>query len=70
MDGARGLVDLDWSQHMPIFHPDDIDRDPRFNQCPFWGDDCEDDDEDDIEVESWPSGGPGDASMLASDLLF
>ena len=26
MDGAWGLVDLDWSQRMPIFHPDDIDR--------------------------------------------
>ena len=31
MDGARGLVDLDWSQRMPIFHPDDIDRDPQFS---------------------------------------
>ena len=32
MDGARGLVDLDWSQCTPIFHPEDIDRDPRFHQ--------------------------------------
>ena len=32
MDGAHGLVDLDWSEWTPIFHPDDIDRDPRFNQ--------------------------------------
>ena len=45
MDGAWGLVDLDWSQRMPIFHLDDIDRDPRFNQYPFQeGDDYEDDD--------------------------
>ena len=29
MDGAWGLVDLDWSQHTPIFHPDDIDCDPQ-----------------------------------------
>ena len=33
-DGARGLIDLDWSQRMPIFHPDDIDCDPRFTQYP------------------------------------
>ena len=39
MDGARGLVDLDWSQPTPIFHPDDIDRDPRFNQYPYPDDD-------------------------------
>ena len=63
MDRARGLVDLDWSQHTPIFHPDDIDRDPWFTQYPFQeGDDYEDDDED-MEVESQPSGGAGDASM-------
>ena len=29
MDGAWGLVDLDWSQGMPIFQLDDIDRDPQ-----------------------------------------
>ena len=64
MDRARGLVDLDWSQRMPIFHPDNIDRDPRFSQYPFQeGDDYKDDDEEDMEVESWPSGGAGDASM-------
>ena len=64
MDGAQGLVDLDWSQPMPIFHPDDIDRDPRFSQYPLQeGDDYEDDDEEDMEVESRLSGGAGDASM-------
>ena len=53
MDGASGLVDLDWSQCMPIFHLDDIDRDPRFTQYPFQeGDDYDDDDEEDTEVES------------------
>ena len=61
MDRARGLVDLDWSQHTPIFHLDDIDRDPRFNQYPFQEvDDYEDDDEEDMEVESRPS--PGQSS--------
>ena len=47
MDGAQGLVDLDWSQRMPIFHPDDIDCDPWFSQYPLKkGDDYEDDDEE------------------------
>ena len=64
MDGARGLVDLDWSQHRPIFHPDDIDCDPQFSQYPFQeGDDYEDNDKEDMEVESRPPGGAGDASM-------
>ena len=64
MDGARGLIDLDWSQRTPIFHPDDMDRDPRFTQYPFQeGDDLDDDDEEEMEVESRPSGGAGDASM-------
>ena len=49
---------------MPIFHPDDIDRDPRFTQYPFQeGDDLDDDDKEKMEVESRPSGGAGDASM-------
>ena len=51
MDRARGLIDLDWSQHMPIFHPDDIDRDPWFTQYPFQeGDDLDDDEEEEMEV--------------------
>ena len=64
MDGAWGLIDLDWSQRTPIFHPDDIDRDPWFTQYPFQeGDNLEDDDEEEMEVESWLSGRAGDASM-------
>ena len=63
MDGARGLVDLDWSQCTPIFHPDNIDRDPRFTQYPFQeGDDYDDNEEEDMEVESHPPAGTGDAS--------
>ena len=65
MDGARGLVDLAWSQNTPIFHPDDIDHDLRFNQYLFEEeDDYKDDDEEDMEVESQPSGGAGDVSMV------
>ena len=64
MDGARGLIDLDWSQCTPIFHLNDIDRDPRFTQCPFQeGDDLDDNDEEEMEVEGRPSGGAGDAPM-------
>ena len=64
MDGAWGLVDFDWSQHMPIFHPDDIDRDPQFTQYTFQeGDDYDDDDEEDMKVESRLPGGAGDAFM-------
>ena len=63
MDGVWGLIDLDWSQHKPIFHPDDIDRDPRFTQYPFQEGDDLDDDNEEMEVESRPSGGAGDASM-------
>ena len=64
MDGVRGLIDLDWSQRTPIFHPDDIDRDPRFTQYPFQeGDDLDDYNEEEMEVESHPLGGTADASM-------
>ena len=64
MDGARGLIDLDWSQWVPIFHLDDIDRDPQFTQYPFQeGDNLEDDDKEEMEVESRPSGGASDAFM-------
>ena len=64
MDGAWGLIDLDWSQCTPIFHLDDIDCDPRFTQYPFQeGDDLDDDEEEEMEVESRPSGGASDASM-------
>ena len=65
MDGARGLVDLDWSQWTPIFHPDDIDRDPRFNQYPYPDDDLDYDDEEEMETDyqNAPPGGAGDARV-------
>ena len=50
MDGARGLVDLDWSQRTPIFHPDDINWDPRFNQYPYPDDDLDYDDDEEMET--------------------
>ena len=63
MEGARGLIDLDWSQHTPIFHPDDIDRDPQFTQYPFQEGDNIDDNDEEMEFESRPSDGASDASM-------
>ena len=63
MDGAWGLVDLDWSQQTPIFHPDDIDRDPCFNQYPYPDDDLDYEDEEEMETDyqNAPPGGASDA---------
>ena len=65
MDRARGLVDLDWSQRTSIFHPDDIDRDPRFNQYPYPDDDLDYEDEEEMETDyqNAPPGGTGDARV-------
>ena len=65
MDGVRGLIDLDWSQRTPIFHPDDIDRDPQFNQYPYPEDDLDYDEEEEMETDyqNAPLGGAGDAHM-------
>ena len=62
MDGAWGLVDLDWSQRTPNFHPDDIDRDPRFNQYPYHDEDLDFEDEEEMEMDyqNAPPGGAGD----------
>ena len=66
MDRARGLIDLDWSQRSPIFHPDNIDRDPRFSQYPYPEDDLDYDDEEEMETDyqTAPPGGAGDARMV------
>ena len=65
MDGVRGLVDLDWSQWTPIFHPDDIDRDPHFNQYPYPDEDLDYEDEEEMETDyqNAPLGGAGDAHV-------
>ena len=65
MDRVRGLVDLDWSQQTPIFHPDDINRDPRFNQYPYPDDnlDYDDDEEMETDYQNAPPGGAGDARV-------
>ena len=60
-----GLVDLDWSQRTPIFHLDDIDWDPCFNQYPYPDDDLDYDDEEKMETDyqNAPPGGAGDAHV-------
>ena len=65
MDGARGLIDLDWSQRTPIFHLDDIDWDPRFNQYPYHDDDLDYDDDEEMETDyqNAPPGGAGDTRV-------
>ena len=65
MDGARGLIDLDWSQWTPIFHPDDIDRDPRFNQYLYLEDDLDYEEEEEMETDyqNVAPGGAGDTRM-------
>ena len=64
MDRARAQIDLDWSQRTPVFQPDDVDHDPHFSQYPYQEEDnYEDDNKEDIEVESQLPGGASDASM-------
>ena len=65
MDGARGLVDLDWSQQTLIFHLNDIDRDPHFNQYPYPDDDLDYDDDEEMETDyqNAPPGGTSDARV-------
>ena len=65
MDRARGLVDLDWSQWTPIFHPDDIDRDPQFNKYPYPDDNLDYDDEEEMETDyqNAPPGGTSDTRV-------
>ena len=65
MDGARGLVDLDWSQRTPIFHLDDIDRDPWFHQYAYPEDDLDYDDKEEMETDYQNAlpGGAGDTRM-------
>ena len=65
MDGVRGLIDLDWSQRIPIFHLDDINRDPHFNQYPYPDDDLDyhDDEEMETDYQNAPPGGASDTHV-------
>ena len=65
LDGARGLVDLSWTQQVPQIQPDDIDRDPRYSQYPYQEADEYKDDEEDMEVEERALGNAGGTHMAA-----
>ena len=61
MDGARGLINLSWSQQAPQMQLDDIDRDPRYSQYPYQESDKYEEDEED----EWGPGKTGSAHMAA-----
>ena len=65
LDGARGLIDLSWSQRAPQIQPDDIDRDLRYSQYPYQEADEYEEDEKDMEVFEWVPGKTGRAHMAA-----
>ena len=65
LDGARGLIDLSWSQQAPQMQPDDIDRDPRYSQYPYQEADKYEEDEEDMEVDERVPGKTGSARMAA-----
>ena len=65
LDGARGLIDLSWSQRTPQVQPDDIDRDPKYSQYPYQ-EVNEYEDEEDMEIDERAPGKTGGACMAAS----
>ena len=65
LDGARGLIDLSWSQWAPQMQLDDIDRDPRYSQYPYQEADEYEEDEEDMEVDERAPGKTGSAHMAA-----
>ena len=65
LDGARGLIDLSWSQRAPQMQLDDIDRDPRYSQYPYQEADEYEEDEEDMEVDERVPGKTGSACMAA-----
>ena len=65
LDGARGLIDLSWSQWAPQMQLDDIDRDPRYSQYPYQEADEYEEDEEDMEVDEQVPGKTGSVRMAA-----
>ena len=65
LDGARGLIDLSWSQQVPQIQPDDIDRDLRYSQYPYQEADEYEEDEEDMEVDERALGKTGSTRMAA-----
>ena len=50
-DGAQGLVDISWEQQVLTIQPDDIDRNPLYNQYPYQEADDYDNDKEEMEVD-------------------
>ena len=65
LDGARGLIDLSWSQRAPQVQPDDIDRDQRYSQYLYQEADKYEEDEEDMEVDEQAPDKIGSACMAA-----
>ena len=65
LDGARGLIDLLWSQQAPQVQLDDVDRDPRYSQYPYQEDNEYEDDEEEMEVDERVPGKTGSVRMSA-----
>ena len=64
-DGVWGLVDMSWSQQIPQIQPDDIDKDPKYNQYPYQEVDEYGDEEEEMEVDDQALGNAGGACMAA-----
>ena len=65
LDGARGLIDLSWSQWAPQMVMDDIDRDLRYSQYPYQEANDYEEEEEDMEVDERALGKTGSARMAA-----
>ena len=65
LDGARGLIDLSWSQRTPQMQPHDTDRDPRYSQYPYQEADEYEEDEEDMEVDERMPDKTGSTRMAA-----
>ena len=65
LDGARGLVDLSWTQWVPQVQLDDVNRDPRYRQYPYQEADEYKEDEEAMEVDDRVPGNAGGTHMAA-----
>ena len=65
LDGARGLIDMSWSQQAPQMQPDDIDTDPKYSQYLHQVADEYKEDEEDMEVDEQVPGKTGSTRMAA-----
>ena len=64
-DGTQGLVDLSWTQQVPLIQQDDIDKNLLYNQYPYQEADDYNDDEEDMEIDIWMPDNAGGVHMAA-----